>query len=527
MDSTTTPTWIRWPALAKGTIPGLAALTTFALALLVWSQTRNMEDFDLSRRLQNSPPASVLSDQEPKSIFPFTDRDAVGIYLATTGLLIAAGGGIGGGGFLVPIYILILGFAPKHAIPLSNITVFGGAVANTLLNIKKRHPQADRPLIDWDIIVLMEPLTVAGAIVGANLNKLLPEVILVVLLDFLLLVTAYKTLHDAHHLYELEDIELNKALNRPEAFAEVDKSYTKATGDIAETGAATPFASTQEKLQNGEDRCIVKHYGAISSQNGGGYVVLEQGDDGEDSTALLDKILAQERHAPSWNVTVILAMFSIILIVNVLKGGGYFPSPLGIKCGSIPFWMAQLFILFCTIFVSVVARSHVLQKAKRRERANYAYLPCDIHWNERTTIIFPLLSAFSGLIAGMFGLGGGIVKGPLMLALGVHPAVTSATAACMILFTSFTATSAFVVFGLLIPDYAVLLAIVGFSATVVGQLIMNYLLKKFRRNSFIAFSIGIVVALSAASMTIESVYKILKDGPHAPCGICNALFPGM
>ena len=50
-------------------------------------------------------------------------------------------------------------FSPKHAIPLSNITVFGGAVANTILNMSKRHPLADRPLVDWDLILVMEPLS--------------------------------------------------------------------------------------------------------------------------------------------------------------------------------------------------------------------------------------------------------------------------------------------------------------------------------------------------------------------------------
>lgn len=60
---------------------------------------------------------------------------------------------------LVPIYILVLQFSPRHAIPLSNITVFGGAVANTLLNVPKRHPLADRPLVDWDLILVMEPLS--------------------------------------------------------------------------------------------------------------------------------------------------------------------------------------------------------------------------------------------------------------------------------------------------------------------------------------------------------------------------------
>lgn len=146
----------------------------------------------------------VYSEEHPP-LFPLTSRDYAGFILAVMGLMVAvcdsnarllffplrrakfsrgrffltdpclflfhyfyhvqffftcqAGGGIGGGGILVPIYILVMDFSPKHAIPLSNITVFGGAVANTILNMTKRHPLADRPLVDWDLILVMEPLS--------------------------------------------------------------------------------------------------------------------------------------------------------------------------------------------------------------------------------------------------------------------------------------------------------------------------------------------------------------------------------
>jgi len=69
----------------------------------------------------------------------------------------------------------------------------------------------------------------------------------------------------------------------------------------------------------------------------------------------------------------------------------------------------------------------------------------------------------------MFGIGGGIVKGPLMLEMGVLPAVSSATAAFMILFTTASAASTYVVFGMLKYDYAVPLFFVGFVNTYIGQ----------------------------------------------------------
>ena len=86
---------------------------------------------------------------EHDDLLPLTTSDYTGFACAIVGLMVAAGGGIGGGGILVPIYILVMGFSPKNAIPLANVTVFGGAVANTYLNSRKRHPLADRPMVDW------------------------------------------------------------------------------------------------------------------------------------------------------------------------------------------------------------------------------------------------------------------------------------------------------------------------------------------------------------------------------------------
>jgi len=58
-------------------------------------------------------------------LFPLQPLDYLGFGSAIVGLILAAGGGIGGGGILVPIYILALEFPVKHAIPLASVTVLG------------------------------------------------------------------------------------------------------------------------------------------------------------------------------------------------------------------------------------------------------------------------------------------------------------------------------------------------------------------------------------------------------------------
>lgn len=52
-------------------------------------------------------------------------------------------------------------------------------------------------------------------------------------------------------------------------------------------------------------------------------------------------------------VGVLSGVFVVVLAVNLLKGGGAFPSPLGIKCGSYAFWGATVFIFVWVLGVSL------------------------------------------------------------------------------------------------------------------------------------------------------------------------------
>lgn len=79
----------------------------------------------------------------------------------------------------------------------------------------------------------------------------------------------------------------------------------------------------------------------------------------------------------------------------------------------------------------------------------------------------------------------------------------------MVLYTSFMAMVSFMVLGLLAQDYAGFCLAIGFASTIVGQTVMAILMERYKRNSYIAYSIGIVVGLSAIAMSIESVIAIL------------------
>ena len=472
-----------------------------------------------------------------KPLLPLDNTDKVGFFFATIGLMIAAGGGIGGGGVLVPIYILIMRFSPKHAIPLSNITVFGGACANTILNVRKRHPLADRPLVDWDLILVMEPLTIAGALIGAFLNKLLPEAILVVSLVALLSFTAYKTLIKAVRMYKAETRAIlleSRTRTRTREDGTKESELTRLAREMDEDEEE---AEDEEQVVRLLENVDAHDEEGDDVENGVGVATKHDpkaadSSDDDDSTFSsaqdlknkeeLAQILQEEKTIPMGNIQVLVVTFAFILVINLLKGGGAFKSPLGIRCGSPSFWTANGIMIVWILLVSFFARSYLVRRYEIKERCNYPYVEGDIKWDGRATIVYPIVCTAAGFFAGMFGVGGGIVKGPLMLAMGVHPKVSSASSACMILFTSFTATTSFVVFGLLDMEYAAICLILGFVATLVGQIGLFYLMQKYQRNSYIAFSIGGIVLLSAFLMTIQSLLSMAESGgPKPPTGLCT------
>jgi uncharacterized membrane protein YfcA len=325
-------------------------------------------------------------------------------------------------------------------------------------------------------------MTILGTLVGANLNNFLPPMVLVVLLLLLLSLTAYKTLQQGISMYKEESQALLKEENR--------EQHQRLVAVESKNDTKPPYI-----------------YGSVETTTfkSGDPSILSR----QQTVALNDE---KQQYRQVWqNIFKLTLLFAGITLLNVIKGdpdrAGGEVTLCGVhKCGAHCFWYLEAVMLASIAAFAFIVRRNLLMRLD----AGVAIMS-DIDWNEDNTVRYPIYAIVAGLVAGMFGIGGGIVKGPLMLALGVHPAVASATSACMILFTTATATISFAIFGLLIHDYAIAGFLVGFVATTVGQTVMTVLMERYQRNSYIIFSIGIVVALSAVCMSVDSVLEILAE----------------
>ena len=118
---------------------------------------------------------------------------------------LGAAGGIGGGGIMVPMLVSVGGFSVHHAIPLTQATVFGASVMNLVHNGNKRHPDFDRPLIDYHTALMLEVTTLLGTVLGVDLNSLSPVWMITILLILTLSFTTYRTLKKGLELQAKEN----------------------------------------------------------------------------------------------------------------------------------------------------------------------------------------------------------------------------------------------------------------------------------------------------------------------------------
>jgi uncharacterized membrane protein YfcA len=125
------------------------------------------------------------------------------IYLSG---VIASAGGIGGGGVVMPL-LLVLGKFPIHqAIILSQCAVFGNNFAQSYINFTRSHPyDVHRPLIYYDIVMVILPSQLGGSFIGVLIAKIFPETILIILAIVTLIYAIYRTFNKAMIYYRSEN----------------------------------------------------------------------------------------------------------------------------------------------------------------------------------------------------------------------------------------------------------------------------------------------------------------------------------
>uniref|UniRef100_A0AAV1T6K8 Sulfite exporter TauE/SafE n=1 Tax=Peronospora matthiolae TaxID=2874970 RepID=A0AAV1T6K8_9STRA len=468
------------------------------------------------------------------TLFPLSPADIAGSVGGFVATVLAAGSGLGGGGLLVPVYTLLMSLSSHEAVPLSKATIFGGAIASFLVNVRKRHPLVhSRPLIDYETVLLMEPLTLAGTIIGVHINTVFPEWLITICIVWLLAKTACRTYNKGKKVWKEE--------------ADVDR---KVVADIVAYWRLLPYESNFRQFQvtaraylkwktyKSPDRaefqlkivtarsCREEH-DSFSNSTDASTEDEEASSDGDENRPAMTwglqdnravkfvsvrEIAKARRAVPLADMGVLFLTWIGLVLFSMAKGGHDTPSVIGLSCGSAAYWLLTIasfpFFVSVTIYFGMkISRFHTMLQA-----SDYTYAKGDMVWTKQAAIKYPALCTAAGIAAGLLGIGGGMVKGPLLIEMGLLPQVSSATSSSMILFTSSATTIQFIILGSLSVDHALWHGAIGFAAGLVGQLGMSYLVKKYRKSALVIFFVACFIGISGLVMGVLGVVRTSRIG---------------
>ena len=126
-------------------------------------------------------------------------------------------------------------------------------------------------------------------------------------------------------------------------------------------------------------------------------------------------------------------------------------------------------------------------------------------------VLFPAIACFAGLTSGLLGIGGGMINGPLFVAMNLHPRVATSSCAFEILWTAISGVLLYFFAGKIGWAFIVWCVCIGFVAGLIGQFGLDAVLKRIGRPSVVVLLLGTIVGSACMGMLITGSIKIGRD----------------
>ena len=362
--------------------------------------------------------------------------------------------GLGGGLLFIPVLLLILNFYPHEAIPISKIVIFAGALTSFIQNTKVKRPHRNSKALNYNLIIVNTSNLLLGTVFGVTLNKILPNTLILFLLCILLFYYSYKTFKTFLKLYNEE--------------------------------ANTDLHSMSSQMNS------------ISPRN--------SNNDINQPIDQVEREIYKDQFLLRWDkLQFILFPFLIMAILSILR-----ESNIVSKC-SLLYWVLIILFALTVIIFDYFVLLHIEKEYNYRKLINFPYDAKDINWTRDTIIKLNAIGFIAGFIAGTIGIGGGVVLGPILLDLGIHPIVGTVTTNFLVLITSSSTTFQFILFEMLNFQYGFLCIFFSALGSYCGTYLVNNYVKNTGKQSFIVLILFFVVVISAVVLPLSSLINIFND----------------
>jgi uncharacterized membrane protein YfcA len=408
-----------------------------------------------------------------------------GACLFLAGILCTAGG-IGGGGIYVTVLMVFGSLSVHDAIPLSKVVVFAASTPALFLNLAKKinekgSEDKSRSNIEWNLCRVVVPFALIGTLMGVFLNGVIPgKVIVGSLISVLVLISAMiaETGYRQHCEERAQSSgEADSASNPQAPFTTNDPKPLSPEALEARIQANT--LSNKEVFIFVSMLMIIIYCGTVHYHAG---------------TCVADWSLSQGACTHPIAQIVTFGQIQWMKKIGHLEAIGNF---------------ALMFAIVYCLVIGVGATFTIVQQGNLYGSMH----KLDSVGESRPGLImffYVFMSATTGALAGLVGIGGGLIFSPVFIQMGVDVHIAVATSATCVIFTSASTT-----FQYLFSDRVIVSLIISFCvphlmAAYTGTKIVHWIQDKHAdKKSWVTWIVFVGVAISCG-LAISKFFSSAK-----------------
>lgn len=439
-----------------------------------------------------------------------------GAVLFLAGILCCAGG-IGGGGIYVTVLMVFGQLSVWDAIPLSKVVIFAASTPSLILNLWKTINSEDaaelKTLIDWNLCRVVVPFSLIGTLLGVFLNGVIPGAVILGILSFILVgitimlcLTGYE-----QHSKERREEEKNASIQAAGGTGEAP------AGDDYHGGFNSPNLGGLERQFSPREASVLSTGQRPLEQ---GKVTLPHTDANTIETkecwyalsmlALIVYCGTFHSHATSCAADVADCDHPIAAIVS-------FGQMKALQAtGSLPL-LGKLAMVLATLYALVIGWSTTSNIVKTGQVYGSLHMFASIGHRYQGLIVglYVFMATLTGALAGLVGIGGGLIFSPVFIQMRIDPHIAVASSATCVIFTSSSTSLQYLFADRIIVSLIFSFCIPHLLAAYCGTKLVHYIQDNYgAKKSWITWIVVAGVAISTGLAIDELIRHHSTPGAH-------------
>jgi uncharacterized membrane protein YfcA len=472
---------------------------------------------------------------EHKDLLPLAPTEWVGAFCLLGLAIVASAGGVGGSVVCTSISLLLFYIDTHVATAIVQAYVFAGAFTAVILKFRDRHPNLNRPLIYYDIVMLLVSPLLLGVTIGVILNPMFPAWLILALLTLLVLYLCWDVSTQGVRLYKRESAARrtealqNNNLSQEEQ-AKLDASPEKKEpeeripAEVLLNPVDDPKADLQRVINEENNDRRTRDATRFSNVDKEQLVEetpekpLEQQNPYPEETtdsAVQDKISSIYRTESQlisyWHMSYFLVLISFSILIALLRGSSSTSSIAGVTSCTGSYNAIIVTYVAVMVILAIISALYLIRKNDICVRGKYKFGHDDLKWTRILCLKICLGGVAIGILVGLLGLGGGYIIGPIFLRLGLRPEISTISSSFLISISSFTALMQYVAFGVLDYKYTILYFVASIIGALIGVLFLRKYAIKRKRASVLVLVLCATIMIAVFVIPGVGIYNAVQQ----------------